>query len=105
MGCCPSIQQPEIPDIEARFPALELDKSDDSSDSDLKARGEIVMKNGSNPIDDLKLSGSSSSVDLEMDRIEKLLQAEEKEENDNDTEFKGTKVDLKDIDPDQSSDS
>ena len=115
MGCCVSLcSRPEIPDVDGRFPVIEiLEKSDESSDSSLKAKGETgkggrditPLLEGPTLLEfhNLNLSGSSSSVDLEMDQIGKLLKptAETPRDRESDAEdnqtFKDVHVDLNEL--------
>jgi len=68
------------PDVEGRFPTIEIrDGPDEGSDSSLKAKGDAAQKDvtplleGRTLLAFRDLGESSSSVNLEMDEIGKLL--------------------------------
>ena len=103
MGCCPSLFRSEdFPNVGGRFPVINIKKnSDESSDSSLKAKGSTEQKDVTPLLEgptllqfhNLKLSGSSSSVDMEMDQIGKLLKPSEDGESKTEP-FKDVKPDL-----------
>ena len=135
MGCFSScLKKKDYSDYEQRLSILDInERSDSDSDSSLKARAEIASENrisnllGSKTanngdkekipllegslrnLDDLNLSNSSSSVDMEMEKLNNYLQPkneqiEEEEEaessareNDTGRTFPGTKVNLNDV--------
>lgn len=87
MGCCQSFfGSGGVPHGSEGFPIVEIRQdSDDSSDEILKAKGgKDVMPLLEGPtllaFKNLKLSGSSSSVDIEMDQIGELLKSTDKDE-------------------------
>lgn len=109
-GCLSLCSRHEIPDIDGRFPVIEiLEKSDGSSDSSLKAKGDTAQRDITPLLEgptllefhNLNLS-ESSSVDLEMDQIGKLLKPTEEprepssDGNDEKT-FKDVNVNLEEL--------
>lgn len=99
MGCFASCFHQDVPNIEERFPKLEIaEGSDPSSDDELKARADMVSDNklsnllksnkGKDPkkesvpllegpsllaFQNLNLSNSSSSIDTEVDQLDTIL--------------------------------
>lgn len=131
MGCFASCFHQDVPNIEDRFPKLEIaEGSDSDSDSSLKARADMATegkltnllnskekdpKKESVPLLDgpsllafqnLNLSNSSSSIDMEMDQLDNILKKNlenekkemPKEENEETSKtFESVKIDLNDI--------
>ena len=138
MGCFASCFHHEVPNIEERFPKLEIAEGpDSSSDDSLKARAEMASDNKltnllnskskdpkkeSVPLlegpsllafQNLNLSNSSSSIDMEVDQLDNILKKNlenekkdlPKEENDDTNKtFEDVKIDLNDIHPSDLSD-
>ncbi|KAK8883417.1 hypothetical protein M9Y10_046067 [Tritrichomonas musculus] len=131
MGCFASCFHQDVPNIEDRFPKLEIaEGSDSDSDSSLKARADMATegkltnllnskekdpKKESVPLlegpsllafQNLNLSNSSSSIDMEMDQLDNILKKNlenekkemPKEENEETSKtFESVKIDLNDI--------
>lgn len=131
MGCFASCFHQDVPNIEDRFPKLEIaEGSDSDSDSSLKARADMATegkltnllnskekdpKKESVPLlegpsllafQNLNLSNSSSSIDMEMDQLDNILKKNlenekkemPKEENKETSKtFESVKIDLNDI--------
>ena len=131
MGCFASCFHQDVPNIEDRFPKLEIaEGSDSDSASSLKARADMATegkltnllnskekdpKKESVPLlegpsllafQNLNLSNSSSSIDMEMDQLDNILKKNlenekkemPKEENEETSKtFESVKIDLNDI--------
>lgn len=133
MGCFASCFHHDVPNIEERFPKIDIvEGSDAESDSSLKARADMAGDNkltnilkstkGNDPkkestpllegpsllaFQNLNLSNSSSSIDMEVDELDNILkknleqekkEAPKEEDNDEPKEtFADVKIDLKDI--------
>lgn len=133
MGCFASCFRQDVPNIEERFPKIEIaEGSDSSSDSSLKARADMAGENKLTNIlkskiandpkkesvplleapsllafQNLNLSNSSSSIDMEVDELDNILkknleqekkEAPKEEDNEETKEtFADVKIDLNDI--------
>ena len=94
MGCLCS--KSDVPNIEGRLPTIKLsEKAESSSDEALKAIGQkkrdiMPLLDGPNLLafGNLNLSSTSSSSDVDMDHIQKLLLEEEEQKGETQEEDK-----------------